>query len=110
MNCGSIAASIAPSPLVRKGAIAVAIVTPMTALETDLLREQAYVDGAWVDADSGATFPVVDPATGATIAERAADGRRRDAAGDRGRRSARSRPGSTGRRRTGRGSCAASPT
>ncbi len=40
-----------------------------TALETDLLRDQAYVDGAWVNADSGATFPVVDPATGATIAE-----------------------------------------
>ena len=40
----------------------------MTALETDLLRDQAYIDGAWVDADSGATFPVVDPATGATIA------------------------------------------
>ena len=40
----------------------------MAALETDLLREQAYVDGAWVDADSGATFPVVDPATGETIA------------------------------------------
>src|SRR4051795_7869438 len=40
----------------------------MAALETDLVREQAYVDGAWVDADSGATFPVIDPATGATIA------------------------------------------
>jgi succinate-semialdehyde dehydrogenase/glutarate-semialdehyde dehydrogenase len=40
----------------------------MTALETDLLRERAYVDGAWVDADSGATFAVVDPATGETIA------------------------------------------
>ena len=40
----------------------------MTALETDLLRDRAYVDGAWVDADSGAAFPVVDPATGATIA------------------------------------------
>ena len=40
----------------------------MTALETDLLRDQAYVDGAWVDADSGETFPVIDPATGATIA------------------------------------------
>ena len=47
----------------------IAIVTPMAVLETDLLREQAYVDGAWVDADSGATFPVIDPATGATIAE-----------------------------------------
>ena len=41
----------------------------MTALETDLLRDRAYVDGAWIDADSGATFPVLDPATGATIAE-----------------------------------------
>ena len=40
----------------------------MTALETDLLHDRAYIDGAWVDADSGATFPVLDPATGATIA------------------------------------------
>ena len=47
----------------------VAIVRVMTALETDLLRDQAYIDGAWVDADSGASFPVIDPATGATIAE-----------------------------------------
>jgi succinate-semialdehyde dehydrogenase / glutarate-semialdehyde dehydrogenase len=35
----------------------------------ELLEHQAYVDGAWVDADSGATFPVVNPATGETIAE-----------------------------------------
>ena len=41
----------------------------MTALETDLLKQQAYVGGAWVDADSGETFPVHDPATGETIAE-----------------------------------------
>ncbi len=34
----------------------------------DLLREHAYVDGAWIDADSGATFPVVNPATGERIA------------------------------------------
>jgi succinate-semialdehyde dehydrogenase / glutarate-semialdehyde dehydrogenase len=34
-----------------------------------LLRRQAYVDGTWVDADSGATFPVRDPATGETVAE-----------------------------------------
>lgn len=30
---------------------------------------RAYVDGAWADADSGETFPVVDPASGETIAE-----------------------------------------
>ncbi len=41
----------------------------MTAVERDLLRRQAYVGGSWVDADSGATFPVVNPATGETIAE-----------------------------------------
>jgi succinate-semialdehyde dehydrogenase / glutarate-semialdehyde dehydrogenase len=36
--------------------------------DPDLLRQQAYVDGQWVDADSGATFPVIDPATGEAIA------------------------------------------
>ena len=45
------------------------IVFAVTALATDLLRRQAYVDGRWVDADSGATFPVLNPATGETIAE-----------------------------------------
>jgi succinate-semialdehyde dehydrogenase/glutarate-semialdehyde dehydrogenase len=34
-----------------------------------LLRSQAYVGGRWTDADSGATFPVLDPASGETIAE-----------------------------------------
>ncbi len=29
-----------------------------------LLRQQAYIDGAWIDADSGATTPVTNPATG----------------------------------------------
>jgi succinate-semialdehyde dehydrogenase/glutarate-semialdehyde dehydrogenase len=29
-----------------------------------LLREQAYIDGAWLDADNGATIEVTDPATG----------------------------------------------
>jgi len=41
----------------------------VTAVELPLLRRQAYVDGRWVDADSGATFPVLDPATGETVAE-----------------------------------------
>ncbi|HEX5028246.1 MAG TPA: NAD-dependent succinate-semialdehyde dehydrogenase [Gaiellaceae bacterium] len=41
----------------------------MSAVEVPLLRRQAYVDGAWVDADSGETFAVVNPATGETIAE-----------------------------------------
>jgi len=41
----------------------------VTAVELPLLQRQAYVDGAWVDADSGETFPVVNPATGETVAE-----------------------------------------
>jgi succinate-semialdehyde dehydrogenase/glutarate-semialdehyde dehydrogenase len=32
-----------------------------------LFRQQAYIDGAWVDADSRATLTVTDPATGATL-------------------------------------------
>lgn len=40
----------------------------MTALASDLLLRQAYIDGRWVDADDGGTFDVVDPATGAVIA------------------------------------------
>ncbi|MDN0084084.1 NAD-dependent succinate-semialdehyde dehydrogenase [Crenobacter sp. SG2305] len=33
-----------------------------------LFRQRAYVDGAWCDADSGATVSVLDPASGETIA------------------------------------------
>ena len=41
----------------------------VTAVELPLLRRQAYVDGVWVDADAGETFPVVDPATREIIAD-----------------------------------------
>jgi succinate-semialdehyde dehydrogenase/glutarate-semialdehyde dehydrogenase len=41
---------------------------PHRALSGELLREQAYVDGRWVDADSGETFPVTNPSTGEEIA------------------------------------------
>jgi succinate-semialdehyde dehydrogenase/glutarate-semialdehyde dehydrogenase len=37
-------------------------------LQADLLRSRAFVNGAWVDADSGETFPVVNPSSGETIA------------------------------------------
>ena len=37
--------------------------------DAGLLRTQAYIDGAWVDADSGATLAVANPATGEVIAE-----------------------------------------
>ncbi len=35
--------------------------------DASLLRQQAYLNGAWVDADSGQTFDVINPATGAHI-------------------------------------------
>jgi len=34
-----------------------------------LLRDRAYVDGAWIASASGATFAVTNPSTGATLAE-----------------------------------------
>jgi acyl-CoA reductase-like NAD-dependent aldehyde dehydrogenase len=36
----------------------------VTAVEPALLHRQAYVDGKWVDAGSGETCPVTNPATG----------------------------------------------
>jgi succinate-semialdehyde dehydrogenase/glutarate-semialdehyde dehydrogenase len=33
-----------------------------------LLRTQAYIGGEWIDADTGATFDVTDPATGDVVA------------------------------------------
>jgi succinate-semialdehyde dehydrogenase/glutarate-semialdehyde dehydrogenase len=36
--------------------------------DPSLLKTQAYIDGHWVDADDGATFPVTNPANGELIA------------------------------------------
>ena len=35
--------------------------------DPSLLREQCYIDGEWVDADSGKTIDVTDPANGDVI-------------------------------------------
>ncbi len=45
------------------------MVPSVTVVESSLLRRHAYIDGRWVESDSGATFPVLDPATGETVAE-----------------------------------------
>jgi succinate-semialdehyde dehydrogenase/glutarate-semialdehyde dehydrogenase len=37
--------------------------------DKSLLKSHAYVDGAWIDADSGGTQPVINPATGEAIIE-----------------------------------------
>ena len=64
-----------------------AITTDIPALaDPRLFRQQCYVDGAWCDADSGATITVTNPATGAVIgrvpAMGAAETRRAIAAAD----------------------------
>ena len=41
----------------------------MTAVELALLNRKGFIDGKWVDADSGKTFPVMNPATGDVVAE-----------------------------------------
>jgi succinate-semialdehyde dehydrogenase / glutarate-semialdehyde dehydrogenase len=37
--------------------------SPLTLSDDSLLPGRNYIGGVWVDADSGATFPVIDPAT-----------------------------------------------
>jgi succinate-semialdehyde dehydrogenase/glutarate-semialdehyde dehydrogenase len=41
----------------------------VAAIAPDLIRTRAFVDGRWADADDGGTFAVVNPATGATVAD-----------------------------------------
>jgi len=44
------------------------MITETPLANADLLREQAWLNGEWVDADSGETFPVTNPATGEELA------------------------------------------
>jgi succinate-semialdehyde dehydrogenase/glutarate-semialdehyde dehydrogenase len=37
--------------------------------DPSLLKTRAFIDGQWIDADDGATFPVKNPATGEEIAQ-----------------------------------------
>ena len=41
---------------------------PISLKDPQLFRTQAYVDGAWADAEAGKTFPVTNPASGETLA------------------------------------------
>jgi succinate-semialdehyde dehydrogenase / glutarate-semialdehyde dehydrogenase len=41
----------------------------MGVLQSDLVLRQGYIDGEWVDADSGETFAVTNPASGEVVAE-----------------------------------------
>jgi succinate-semialdehyde dehydrogenase/glutarate-semialdehyde dehydrogenase len=44
------------------------VITRVPLRRADLLREHAWLDGQWVEAESGQTFPVTDPATGDELA------------------------------------------
>ena len=41
--------------------------TTLTLADPTLLREHCFIDGQWVSADDGATFPVTNPASGTVI-------------------------------------------
>jgi succinate-semialdehyde dehydrogenase/glutarate-semialdehyde dehydrogenase len=41
--------------------------SPLVLEDPSLLRQQCYVNGAWLDATGGATLPVSNPATGAAL-------------------------------------------
>lgn len=65
---------------------------PITLNDPALWRTQAFLAGAWTDADDGSTRDVTDPATGRVIGTVPAIGARRRAAPSRPRRP-RSAPG-----------------
>ena len=58
----------------------------MTLNDPTLLRTKALVGGEWIDADSGETFDVIDPADGSVVASVATSVSPRRSAGDRRRR------------------------
>ena len=43
--------------------------SPLPLRDPTLFRQANYIDGKWIQADSGKTFAVVNPATGAVIGE-----------------------------------------
>jgi succinate-semialdehyde dehydrogenase/glutarate-semialdehyde dehydrogenase len=43
--------------------------TTLSLNDSGLLRQQAYINGCWCQADSGKSFPVTNPATGELLAE-----------------------------------------
>jgi succinate-semialdehyde dehydrogenase / glutarate-semialdehyde dehydrogenase len=43
--------------------------SPVALVDTELRKTKAFVGGDWIDADSGSTFAVVDPASGEMLGE-----------------------------------------
>ena len=51
------------------GTAAMGVPMSLTLSDSDLIRDQAWIDGRWSGADDGARFVVTDPANGARLAE-----------------------------------------
>ena len=52
----------------RRGVATMAVAALTSRLsDPSLFQQRGFIDGEWVDADSGATFDVKDPATDAVI-------------------------------------------
>lgn len=43
------------------------MITSLTLQDPTLLKSQGYINGQWLDADSGATIQVCNPATGVLV-------------------------------------------
>ena len=41
----------------------------LTLKDKSLIKNQAYIDGQWISADSGETVPVINPATNEILVE-----------------------------------------
>ena len=84
--------------------------SPLPLKDPTLFRQANYIDGKWVQADSGKTIVVKNPATGEAIGEVPAHGRRRDTPRHRGGAPRASPPGAPCWRRNVRRSCASCTT
>ncbi len=71
---------------------------------------KCFIGGEWVDAASGETMEVINPATGEMIAEVPKCGAEDVDRGGRGREEGAAETGSTRRRRSARSCCSSSPT
>ena len=85
-------------------------VSPLPLKDPTLFRQANYLDGKWVEADSGKTIVVKNPATGEAIGEVPAHGRRRNPPRHRGRQPRLARLARHAGQGTRARSCASCPT
>src|SRR6185436_4264402 len=72
LRCSRYTLGIPSSPFFRPGVAMAAVVqdrsTSLSLKDPQLLRQQAYVNGAWIDSDSKKRIDVDNPADGSRVA------------------------------------------